>query len=412
MENQNCAGQDSLKILDTTTTAAGSDGLLTACGGGSPLEQVATNLFNTTEANQAATFRNVDRIYPVRVIKRGNTVVPLPMHPVSLAALSPAVDDYMRRNRTAGMLILKRGAISLERYGMGNTDQSRWTSFSVAKSVTSTLLGAALKDGSISSLSCMVSKYLPSVASTEWSNRSLADLLSMVSGMGWDETYLTTGTSEFAKLVQAWTSGQAGAVLELMRTRSRIAPPGSVFNYSTGESYMLGAVVASATGKNLSSYLSEKVWAPLGMEADGYWMLDAPNGLEMGGNSFSATLRDYGRFGQFFLREGVSNSVVRLPLGWRDLAGTPQNAATNCGALYPGYPFGYGYQWWAFPRGADAIPNHDGAFTALGIFGQFIYINPLEDVVAVVWSAWSNTWVDDAEFETYGLIGKAIEILR
>jgi CubicO group peptidase (beta-lactamase class C family) len=228
----------------------------------------------------------------------------------------------------------------------------------------------------------------------------------------WSEDYATGGESDIVLMGRAMRSGQPGAVMELMRTRPRAAAPGSVFNYSTGDSYVLGAVVAAATGKRMADYLSQKVWAPLGMEADGYWLLDAPDGLEMGGNNISATLRDHGRFGLFFLRQGVVNGSRVLPDGWREQAGQPGTAVTAHGQLYPGYPLGYGYQWWSFPTGAKAIPFHEGAFTALGIFGQFLYINPAQDVVAVVWSAWRSSWLEKAEFETYTLLGTAVAMLR
>lgn len=411
--------RDWLKTMGAAA-AAGSSGLLAACGGGGNDEEpIAANLLDTTPENQAATYRHVDRLGPTRVIPRGASVLPLPAHSTSLSALrydfgasSYSVDDYMSRNRTAGLLILKGGAVALERYGMGNDASSRWTSFSVAKSVTSTLVGAALKDGSIGSLDDGVALYVPQLRGSAYEQNSIRDLLRMTSGVRWIEEYSSTGDSDIARLIQASSSGQPGAVMELMRTRPRAAAPGSVFNYSTGESYVLGAVVAAATGKPLADYLSQKVWAPLGMEADGYWLLDAEGGLEMGGNNFSATLRDYARFGQFFLRRGVVNGNSVLPDGWRELAGQPDAAVTAHGQLYPGYPLGYGYQWWSFPTGADAIPFHDGAFTAEGIFGQFIYVNPAEDIVAVVWSAWPESWVDTSEFETYTLIGTAAAMLR
>lgn len=411
--------RDWLKTMGAAA-AAGSSGLLAACGGGGNDEEpIAPSLLETTPENQAATYRHVDRLGPTRVIRRGTSVLPLPAHGTSLAAMrydfgdaSFSIDDYMSRNRTAGLLILKGGAVALERYGMGNDASSRWTSFSVAKSVTSTLVGAALKDGSIRSLDDGVALYLPQLRGSAYEQNSIRDLLRMSSGVRWIEEYTTSGDSDIARLIQASSTGQPGAVMELMRTRPRAAAPGSVFNYSTGESYVLGAVVAAATGKPLADYLSQKVWAPLGMEADGYWLLDSEGGLEMGGNNFSATLRDYARFGQFFLRQGVVAGSSVLPDGWRDLAGQPDAAVTAHGQLYPGYPLGYGYQWWSFPTGANAIPFHDGAFTAEGIFGQFIYVNPAEDIVAVVWSAWPESWVDASEFETYTLIGTAAAMLR
>lgn len=399
--------------------AVGSSGLLAACSQIEAREPIADNLLDTTADNQAATFRNARRTGPTRVIRRGNSALSLPAHGTSLAALrynfgdaSFSIDDYMQRNRTAGLLILKGGAIALERYAMGTDENSRWSSFSVAKSVTSTLVGAALKDGSIGSLDDGVARYVPQLAGSAYAENSIRDLLRMSSGVRWSEVYTTAGDSDIARLGQATRSGDPGAMLELMRTRPRAAAPGSVFNYSTGESYVLGAIVAAATGKRMADYLSQKIWAPLGMEADGYWLLDSEGGLEMGGNNISATLRDHARFGQFFLHDGVVNGSRVLPEGWREQAGQPSAAVTAHGQLYPGYPLGYGYQWWSFPTGANALPFHDGAFTALGIFGQFIYLNPAQDMVAVVLSAWPSSWIETAEFETYTLFGTAAAMLR
>lgn len=349
--------------------------------------------------------------------------MPLKPHHVSLASLTydyagktTNVDDYMQRNRTAGLLILKGGAVALERYGMGNTETSRWTSWSVAKSVTSTLVGAALKDGHIASLDDPVTRYVTALKGSAYEQNTIRELLRMTSGVRWIEDYDGTGDSDIARLgealAEAYGSGKSGSVMELMRTRPRAAAPGSVFNYSTGESYVLGAVVAAATGTTLSDYFSRKVWAPFGMEADGYWELDSEGGLEMGGEGFNATLRDYGRFGLFFSREGVVNGTAVLPLGWRDLAGHPDSPVTNYGALYEGFPLGYGYQWWALPGKDTTIPAQDRPFTAEGIYGQFIYINPKEDVVAVVWSAWNNPEDESARFETYALLSKAVEMLK
>ncbi len=399
-------------------SAAGALGLISGCGGGASrevLEDIATGLTTVTPGNQAATYRNVDRIYATRRIARGASVSALGAQATPLkdlrydAGAGPkSVADYMAKARTSGILIIKDGKVALEQYAMGNTERSRWTSFSVAKSLTSTLIGVAVQEGRIRSLDDNVETYVPALRSSAYAGCSIRSLLRMTSGVGWDETYSATGDSDIAKLVQAFSSNQPGAVLELMRTRNRATAVGSTFNYSTGESYVLGAVLAAAIGGNLSDYLSSKIWGPAGMEADGYWMLDAPGGTEMGGNNFSATLRDYGRIGMFMLNEGAGNS--KLPSGWRSLAGQPDSPLTTHGNLYPGYPLGYGYQWWSFPDHPSLAP-HENAFTAQGIYGQFIYINPAHRVVAVVWSAWPEAWVDDLEFETYSLLGTAIATL-
>lgn len=425
---QTAASTSRRKLLGALGGLAGFGalGLLSGCGGGASnaiaepvvLEPIATSLTTVTPANQAATYRNVDRLYATRRIARGNAgsaVSPLAAYPQSLqnlrydAGAGPkSVADYMAKSRCSGLLILKDGKVALERYAMGNTERSLWTSFSVAKSLTSTLIGMALRDGRIRSLDDTVDTYVPALRSSAYAGCSIRGLLRMTSGVAWNEAYTEAGDSDIAKLVQAFSSNQPGAVFELLRSRPRAAPFGSVFNYSTGETYVLGAVLAAAIGGNLSDYLSSKIWGPAGMEADAYWMLDAPGGLEMGGNNFSATLRDYGRIGQFMLSGGAGNSS--LPTGWGALAGQPDTALTGHGNLYPDYPLGYGYQWWSFP-GDPAVAPHENAFTAQGIYGQFIYINPAHRVVAVVWSAWPEAWVNDLELETYALLGTAVASL-
>jgi len=409
------------------TAALGAAGSLGACarrGANSIVtssqEPIADNPLDTSAANQAATFRNIDRLAPTRAVPRSPATRPLAAHRIDLATIpytyvyrgeSYTLDEFFVRNRVAGILILKNGAIALERYAMGNVPQSRWTTFSVAKSVTSTLVGAALRDGSIASLDDKVAKYVRPLRGSAYGDSSIRDLLSMTSGIGWEEDYSIFHESDIMRFARAIASRNGDAVMDLMRTRVRVAPSASRFNYSTGDTYVLGAAVAAATGSTLSDYLSRKIWAPLGMERDGYWLLDAPNGLETGGNDISATLRDYARFGWFFLHDGSSGGEAVLPAGWRDQATKPRTAVASYG-LVDDDPLGYGYQWWAFPEGPAALPFHDGAFTAQGIFGQFLYINPREDIVAVIWSAWRSAWDDSAEMETYALIGASTAALQ
>lgn len=402
--------------------AAGLLGSLGACGGGDdepPPEDIGTSMLDFTPENQAATFRNADRLNATHRIARGTQAKALAPHSRSLAGLSytyegktSTVDDYMARNRTSGLIVLKGGAIALERYAMGNTPSSRWTSFSVAKSVTSTLVGAALQDGSIASLDDLVTRYVPVLRGSAYEVVTVRQLMRMTSGVAWDETYSATGTSDVARLTAVMRDRIPGGLMGVMRSLTRAAPPDSTFLYNTGETTVEGAVVVGATGKSLSRYLSEKIWVPAGMEADAYWVAESESdaGLELGGGLISATLRDYARFGQFFLNGGVLGTNHVLPTGWRDLAGHPDNPVTGYGKLYAGYPLGYGYNWWSFQPGA--VPLFDGSFTAQGIFGQFIYVNPAEDVVAAVWSAWPSSWVDASEAETYALLSSALAALQ
>jgi CubicO group peptidase (beta-lactamase class C family) len=380
-------------------------------------EVAAPSPLDTTPENQAATFRNQDQTRPIRAIRRGARVRPLPPHGRQLSGLTYAdadgtrsLDDYMARRRTGGVLVLKGGEVALECYGMGNGPESRWTSFSTAKSMTATLAGAALHDGAIRSLDDPAERYLPELAGSAYQGVTVRNVLRMCSGVAWKEDYDPAGGSDVVRLGAALAEGRAGGVLGLMRSLPRAAPQGTRFNYSTGETCVLGAIVAAATRRPLADYYAEKVWGPAGMEADGYWQLESEGGLELAGLGVSARLRDYGRFGQFVLEDGVANGRRLLPPGWRDLAGQPDTEATGFGKLQPDYPLGYGYQWWVLPRQAGSA--HDGAFTAQGIFGQFVYVNPREQVVGVVWSAWRNAWEEDAEFETYALLGAAVEALR
>jgi CubicO group peptidase (beta-lactamase class C family) len=172
-------------------------------------------------------------------------------------------------------------------------------------------------------------------------------------------------------------------------------------------------VVAAATGRPLADYCAEASWGPGGMEADGCWQLECEDGLELGGLGLSACLRDVGRFGQLVLEDGAAFNGRRvLPSGWRDLAGQPDSAATAFGQLTPGSPAGYGYQWWALPGAPFADGLHASAFSAFGGYGQRIYINPAEQLVVAIQSAWLQPEDRDAELETNAMIRAAVRALR
>ncbi len=353
---------------------------------------------------------------PHRVIRRGDAVRPLPPHARSLEELTfdagdarLSVSDYMTRRRTAGLLILKNGEIALERYGMLHHPKAVWTSFSTAKSMTSTLCGAALHDGAIGSLDDRCDLYLPRLRGSAYEGVTLRNVLRMCSGVAWSEE--DEGRADGGGLQRALASRRPGAILDLVCSLQRAQPQGVVFNYSTAETCLLGALVASATGRTLADYCAEKIWGPAGMEADGYWALEADGGQELGGFGVSARLRDFGRFGQLVLEDGEAFGGRRvLPPGWRDLAGQPDSAPTGFGRLMPGHPFGYGYQWWALPHGPTGI--HIGAFLAIGAFGQYIYVHPAAQVVAVIQSAWRQHDDSDAAIETFALLRATLLALR
>jgi CubicO group peptidase (beta-lactamase class C family) len=248
-------------------------------------------------------------------------------------------------------------------------------SMSVAKSITSTLFGAAVKQGLIA-LSDSVTRYVPALAGSAYESVTVRDILMMSSGVRWNETY-TDPRSDRRRLLEAQISQRRGATMAVMRSLPRATRPGTVNNYSTGETQVAAEVLRSAVGKPLAHYLAERIWSPFGMEADATWWLDSPDGVEIGGSGFSATLRDYGRLGLFMLANGVAGSDSILPARWIGEATTPK-------VLRDGTLLDYGYLWWP---GTSAVDRRDGAFAGLGIYGQALYINPAARVVIVVWSA-------------------------
>ncbi|MGW3955343.1 serine hydrolase domain-containing protein [Streptomyces sp. NPDC004752] len=383
----------------------------------SDAEPIADNVLDTTAENQAATYRHIDRQrLATRTIRTELTrSTSLPRHRGSLNGLHytfkgtrRTIRRFVADNRIAGLLVLKDGAVAHEQYAMGNTETTRWTSMSIAKSVTSTLIGAALVDGAIGGLDDPVARYVPELRDSAYNDNTIRQLLQMSSGVQWNEAGANDpyGDNDIARMFKGVYGDDPGVVMELMRTRPRAAAPGSTFLYSTGEAYVLSAVLANATGKTCSDYLSEKIWRPLGMEADAYWMLDNRGGRELGGSCIQATLRDYGRFGQFILSGG--HGV--LPQGWRDTVGRPQSRITEYWRLYEGSPYGYGYQWWALPPGVAGARGPLPTFVGLGHGGQKLYINPGQRVVVVLWSALRPGVDVDPEF--FALLNATINALR
>jgi len=286
--------------------------------------------------------------------------------------------------------VLKDGKVALEDYQLGAGSSTRWPSFSMAKSITSTLVGIALHDGLISSLDDPVTRYVPALRGGAYDEVSIRNLLEMASGVRWNETY-TDPLSDCRKLTEAQFERKAGASLAYMKGLARAAPAGSVWNYNSGETNIVGAVVGGATHMSLSTYLSKKLWRPLGMEQDASWWTEARGGMVLGGVGLSATLRDYGRFGLFVLSGGVVDGRHDLPEDWFEDAGS--------GHRIGGKLIDYGYLWWPM---ASGDPIHRGAFEGRGIFGQHLYINSRERLVIVVLSArpkpTGSTVLDDSAF--------------
>ena len=346
-----------------------------ACSGTSPQPLdfgSPPSLLTLTSQQQLDIYRNIEATYAVRTARRGSKVHSLPVAAKQIAPTITwndktyaSVDAFMQDARISGALIIKNGEIVLERYAFDRKPADRWTSFSVGKSVTSILLGAAIQDGYIKSLDEPVTKYIPQLAGSGYDGVNIRQLVTMTSGVKWNEDY-TDVNSDVAQ-ASAW-AGEPGMnpLVSYMRRVPREAAPGSKFVYKTGETDMAGILVANAVGKGLADYLSEKIWKPYGMERDAIWMVDR-GGMERGGCCISMTLRDYARVGLFMLEGGKANGKQVLPSGYVHEATSNQ--------IKPPAEGSYGYFWW--------IRGEDG-YAAQGIFGQQIRIVPKENLIVVL----------------------------
>jgi CubicO group peptidase (beta-lactamase class C family) len=313
-------------------------------------------------------------------------------------------DEFMQRNNTTGFLVLKDGKIVYENYFLGADENSLFTSFSVGKSINSTLVGLAIGDGLIKSVNDPLVNYLPHFNESGYKDVTIKQALQMSSGVDFVEEY-GLGESHFTRFFNNGLVNQSESFSEIMQSMQAKHAPGSIFNYSTGESTVLSELIYAASGKTPSDYLSEKIWSKIGMESDAYWLTDK-DGMELGCGSLSITLRDCARFGQLMLNDGLYDGNQILPKGWVAEATTPDSPQVQPGKLVEGYPLGYQYQWWTFP-GDEQHP-----YLGEGVFGQFLYINPSENIVIVKTSAWPVAWDDNKEIETYSLFQSIEEFLK
>ncbi|MEZ2418304.1 serine hydrolase domain-containing protein [Luteibacter sp. RCC_6_2] len=350
-----------------------------------------TDVLFWNQPQREAAFRAMETHYASNVVRHGRA------HPLPAGApLSPRFDDdstlerYMAAHHVAGVMVVEDGRVRLERYGLGAGPATRWTSFSVAKSFTSTLVGAALRDGAIHSLDDKVTRYIPELAAGAYRDVTIRQLLSMTSGVRWNEDY-TDPHSDVAMMYEGARQPGVPLLVSYMSRLPREFAPGERWVYKTGETDLIGILVTRATGKTLASYLSEKIWRPYGMAADALWLKDDMDGTEAGGSGVSATLGDYARLGQFLLDGGMADGKAVLADGWIEDA-THTHAAIGVKGR------GYGYQWWAYD---------DGSFEGIGIFGQLLHVDPKRRLVIVQLAAWPVA-TDEAQAKARAAFVRAV----
>ena len=322
----------------------------------------------------------LDRIFESRLVRAGDTPSRLaraPSEPVVQYYFQGAAADldlYLLRNPTTGLLVARDDTILVERYQYGRNDRHRFTSWSMAKTVTSMLVGIAIAEGRIRSVDDPAAAYVPGLVGTEYGRTSLRDLLQMSSGVRFVENY--SGRDDVAQLARdTFLLRGPGGVEAVTRFNDRAVPAGTKFSYASVETQVLGLVLRNAVGRPVAEYLSEKIWRPIGAEADATWLVDQA-GQEATYCCINAVLRDYARLGLLLAHDGNWRGRRIVPTAWIREATTVR---PEQGHLKPGVatPFlGYGYQTWI-------LPGDRRMFLLSGVRGQAILIDPASRLVLV-----------------------------
>lgn len=269
-------------------------------------------------------------------------------------------DEYLAYNNTVAFLIIKNDTIQYENYFNGYSRESVVASFSMAKSVTSILIGCAMDDGLIKSVDEPIVKYIPELKGNGLDGVTIEHLLQMTSGIKFSESYVNP-------FGDAATFYYGTNLIKAIEKRKPETAPGTKFKYSSGDTQLLGLVLERALkDTKITDYLQEKLWKPLGMEYDATWSLDRNDGLEKTFCCVNARARDFAKIGRLYLNKGNWNGHQIVSEKWVERSITPDTL--NGGANY------YKYQWWLEP---------EGAFMAKGILGQYIYVNPSKDLIIV-----------------------------
>jgi CubicO group peptidase (beta-lactamase class C family) len=309
------------------------------------------------------------------------------------------IEEFLTDTDTAALLILKDGHLVYENYWLTGGRQVQWLSHSVSKSFVSAAVGLALRDRFIRSLEDPISDYVPVLKDSGYNNVRIKDVLQMSSGVRWTETY-SSGTSDINRF--GWTMLKGASYDAFVATLVAETEPGTRNRYTGMDTQALTMLVRSVTGKSLAAYLQTELWKPLGMEFDGFWTTD-DSGVELGLGGLNATARDFAKLGELYRLGGTWHGAQILPTEWVTASTTPDAPHLQRGENdLSSHGMGYGYQWW-LPEGDDQD------YSAIGIYNQFIYVNPDEKTVIVKLSANRNYAQDSdpksyREIETFALL--------
>ena len=322
-------------------------------------------------------FLNMDKIFPTREIKASKNPKPLKRNIKALPETfffegeEKNLQEYLDYFWSDGMIVLHKNEMVYENYWLGNNENKRHISWSVAKSFISALVGIAYEEGLIDSLDDPVTKYLDDFKETGYDDVTIKDILQMSSGVLFNEDYADydSDINRFGRAVATGTS-----MRDFSKTLTREREPGTYMHYVSINTQVLGFLLQEVTNKSISQYLHDKIWNPLGMEDSAYFILDdVKDEFALGG--LNATLRDYAKFGLLYLQNGRWNDNQIISKQWIE-----DSHSTDGIHLVPGEretssnPWGYGYQWWV-----PGFPDTD--YTASGVYNQYIYIDPLSKIV-------------------------------
>ena len=367
-------------------------------------------------ADEVENFRSMNTIFPTRNIARAGEAFIFPEgealnFPTTYSYEGKTLDaaKLITETDTTALVVIHHGKIVSEQYFLGTDKATRTISWSVGKSFISALVGIAISEGKIKSINDQITDYAPELKGTGYDGVSIKNALQMSSGVGWNEDY-SDKNSDIARFGKTLAFG--GSMVEFAKTLKRDKAPGTYNLYNSMDAQVLGLVLKNATGETPSDYLSKKIWSKIGAEHDAYWVLDdAGNELAAGG--VNVTARDYAKFGLLYLHEGKWNGEQLVPADWVKASHTPDadylKPGRNDHKSETSFGMGYGYLWW--------IPGAvDGPYSAIGIYNQFVYVDPAHDLVIVKTSA-NHKYASDTseasyrEGETFALFDAITEAL-
>lgn len=382
---------------------AGALVLVAAIGGGLYFKReierasFAAGLFSGAE--QYENFANIANMFPVSTMSPAGEPfefgegerISLP-ESFTYKGETVATADFLAETDTGALLVIENGKVRFEDYWLSGGRDVQWMSMSVAKSFISASVGIAVDEGHIKSIEEPVTNYVPALKGSAYDGVRIKDILQMSSGARWNEDYSDPNSdiNRFGKILAL-----GGSLDGFAATLEREREPGTYNHYNSTDTQVLGMLLTAATGRTVTDYMEEKLWHPLGMEANGYWIIDDQN-MEMVFGGLNATARDYAKLGELYRLSGKWNGTQIVSADWVKASVTPDaphllpETKIAAGDVFP---VGYGYQWW--------VPaSTEGEYSAIGVYNQFIFVNPARGTVIVKLSANSDyaTSLDESAY--------------